>query len=232
HNKWWPVGKNVLTSPGVATSLAADTYELQITGTDPGNVVNATDPTKSTQTQNNFSIGVVDAGATPGTVQVYGNGTMCNWYNVSGTSTGPGTSTFYLAQIPAKYAGKTIQINLFDPGDSYQATYIKVVSPDKNTQTEVGFAWTAATLEGAAVSSGTVVAGSSGLPATTSSGTKVFNDLMVTISIPLGASYGSTATGGLWNNGWWQIQYIANSANDTTTWGVDVAGTPVHLTMP
>ena len=32
--------------------------------------------------------------------------------------------------------------------------------------------------------------------------------------------------------GWWQIEYNINAANDTTTWSVSIRGNPVHLILP
>ena len=232
HDKWWEVGQNVTagsagtfpvtsptSSPGVATGLAAGTYELQVTTTDPTNA--------TTNAENMFSIGVVDGGAA-GT-QVYGDGTMCNWYNIAS-----GSSNLYLAQIPATYAGKTLQINLFDVGDTSANTYLKILSPEGGSQNAVAFTYSASTLEGTVKSSGSVPASGSGLETTSCSGscTKYFNDLMLTMTVPLDTTYGSSGTGGLWNNGWWQVQYNVASANDTTTWAVDVVGNPVHLIVP
>ena len=216
HNKWWAVGQTTASPTSAQTNLAAGTYELQVTTADPTNT--------ATSAENMFSIGVVDGGAA-GT-QVYGNGTMSNWYNITG-----GSSTFYLAQIANTYAGKTLQINLFDVGDAGSSTYLKIKSPDGGTQSYVGFTYTSTTLEGTAGPSGSVTAGSSGLQTTncSSSCSKPFNDLMLTISIPLSSSYGS---GALWQNGWWQIEYDVSSANDTTTWAVNVVGNPVHLVVP
>ena len=58
------------------------------------------------------------------------------------------------------------------------APYFKILSPDGGSQSYVGFTYTSATLEGAAGSSGSVAAGSSGLQTTdcSSSCTKPFND--------------------------------------------------------
>ena len=62
----------------------------------------------------------------------------------------------------------------------------------------------------------------------TSGSTAKFNDQMLTITIPLDSTYGTT----LWNKGWWQVEYNVASANDLTTWAVDVLGNPVHLVVP
>jgi hypothetical protein len=63
---------------------------------------------------------------------------------------------------------------------------------------------------------------------------------MITITIPLSATYGS---GGLTppgvpgataadKVGWWKIYYDVTNANDTTTWLVNILGNPVHLVVP
>jgi hypothetical protein len=55
-----------------------------------------------------------------------------------------------------------------------------------------------------------------------------YNNTWIEITIPLPSTYGS---GGLWQGGWWQVQYNVSQGNDTTTWSVNVNGNPVHL-MP
>ena len=227
HNKWWPVGQGVPVgaalnqTPGTATGLAAGTYRLEVTTTDPASPSPASS-NASVNAQNDFSIEVTGSGSP----QVYGSGAMANWYNITG-----GTSTFYLAKVGAQYAGKTLEINLFDVGDTSGNTYLKIKSPDGGSQAYTGFTYTSASLEGTAGPSGSIAAGSSGLQATSCSGScsHPFNDLLLTIDIPLSSSYGS---GGLWQGGWWQVEYDVSSGNDTTTWQVNVLGNPVHLVVP
>ena len=62
-----------------------------------------------------------------------------------------------------------------------------------------------------------------------SSCSKPFDNKLLTLSIPLGSTYGST---GLWQSGWWQFEYNVGSNGDLVTWAVDVSGNPVHLAMP
>jgi len=228
HNKWWAIGQGVTVgaalnqTPGVATSLPAGTYRLQVTTTDPTSPAPASS-NASVNAENMFSLEATDPGGSP---LVYGSGSMANYNNISG-----GTSTFYLAQIGAKYAGKTLEINLFDVGDTAGNTYLKIKSPDGGTQAYTGFTYTSASLEGTAGPSGSVSAGSAGLQATSCSGScsQPFNDKLITIDIPLPSTYGSS---GLWQNGWWQVEYDVSSGNDTTTWQVNVLGNPVHLIVP
>ena len=60
--------------------------------------------------ENLYSIWV---GSTGGRARVYGGGRMVAYTNMDAA-----TSTFYLAQIEAVHAGKTMVITLFDPGES------------------------------------------------------------------------------------------------------------------
>ena len=68
-----------------------------------------------------------------------------------------------------------------------------------------------------------------GCPAVLDGSGSQFDGYWLTIMVPLPWSYGS---GGLWQNGWWQIQYTVGGGNDTTTWMVDILGNPVHLVVP
>jgi Flp pilus assembly protein TadG len=231
HNRWWLVGTNVpvgnganqtpstLNNPtGTAGNLPAGTYRLEVTTTDPTSPAPTSDNDK-VNAENMFSIELQTGG------QVYGSGSMANWYNITG-----GTSTFYLAQIDKTYAGKTLQINLWDVGDNAANSYLKFKSPDGGSQKYVDFTYTSASLGGTAGPSGSISGSSSGLQTTIcgSSCSTPFNDMMLTILIPLNSSYGTS----LWNSGWWQVEYNVSSGNDTTTWQVQVRGKPVHLTMP
>jgi Flp pilus assembly protein TadG len=186
----------------LATGLAAGTYRLNVSTNSSNN--------NSTNAENGWSL---LASSTGGTAQVYGQGQMVAYTNLIS-----GTSRFYLAQIDKVHAGKTLEIHVFDP-DSMTGT-MRILSPDSiagNTQTYLNFSWTADNGQ-----SGTNV----NSIAITPNG---FNDVLVTIAIPLPTTYGSS---GLWQNGWWQIEYNVGGGNDTTTWSVDIRGNPVHLLVP
>ena len=167
--------------------------------TDTGNV--------STSAENGWSL---LASSTGGTARVYGQGTMVAYTNLIA-----GTSRFYLAQIDKVHAGKTLEIHVFDP-DSMTGT-MRILSPDGNAQNYVNFNWSADNGQGGTDASSIAI---------TPGG---FNDVLVTITIPLPTTYGS---GGLWGSGWWQIEYNVGAGNDTTTWAVDIRGNPVHLLVP
>ena len=53
------------------------------------------------------------------------------------------TQPFYLAQIEAAHAGKTMVIQLFDPGESSGDAFLRIKSPDGNAYNYANFTWTA-----------------------------------------------------------------------------------------
>jgi hypothetical protein len=211
HNKW-------VTFSGVT---AGHTYRLMVTTTDP------TSPTanRDENFENMFSIAVSGTGNT-----VHGNGAMETYANISS-----GSQEFYLAQIDRQSgAGKTIEIDLFDPGDTSSASWVQI-EPDTSSSST---AWQPATFSYTASNgrsnastnciqthggTGTAPAGCS---ETSSTNSTFYNNSWVYILITLNTSYGSPS---LVNNGWWKIKYIVNLGNDTTTWQVSIRGNPVHL---
>ncbi len=196
HNRWW----------SMATSLAAGTYRLNV------NTSTAT----GSSAENMWSLWV-SGGSAP---RVYGGGKMAAYTNLSA-----GTQLFYLAQIPAVHAGKTMYISLFDPGDVGGNAFLRIKTPDGNAYNYATFSYTADNGR-----SGTNVTQIQ----TASGGSSLFNDSVLTITIPLPAGYG---TGGLTppgetQAGWWKIEYQVGGGNDTTTWAVSIRGNPVHLVLP
>ena len=116
-------------------------------------------------------------------------------------------------------------ISLFDPGDVGGNAFLRIKTPDGNAYNYATFSYTADN-----GSSGTNVTQIQ----TASGGSSLFNDSVITITIPLPASYG---TGGLTppgetQAGWWKIEYQVGGGNDTTTWAVSIRGNPVHLVLP
>ena len=203
HNDWYRL----------ANGLIPGTYRLQVTTSAAGNA--------STNAENMFGI-EVKANA-PG-ARVYGTTKMCLYNNLDNA-----TSLFYLAQIPAVHAGKTLEIKLFDPGDVGGTAYLRVKKPTPTGYVDATFNFTAA--GGAGSQSGSNVT----VLQTASSGSSLYQNSWVTIQIPLPATYG---VGGLTPPGetepaWWKIEYqITQAGNDTTTWEVSIRGNPVHLITP
>jgi hypothetical protein len=219
HDKWWPI----------ATGLAAGTYRINITSADIA-AVNA----KATF-ENDWSIEATGgADASGNTPRVYGLGKIVA-YNIIA---GKGTQSFYLAQIGAENAGKTLEIDLFDIGDISGTGTLNIMSPDGNVYTNATVSYTSDANCGVilGVAGPCISASTPSISVTDSSGHQSWQDSWLTIRVKLPASYGcSIATPclkpiGETQQGWWKIAYTTSSgANDTTTWMVSLIGNPVHL---
>jgi hypothetical protein len=221
HNKWWTL----------ASGLAAGTYEVQVSTTDSiAGTVNV-----NTNAENMFSIMAVGGKDVSGNgPTVYGYQDMAVYNNLAG-----GVQQFYLAKIDQTTgAGKTLTIDLFDIGDT-TAGSIQILSPDTSGTSPVqvtNFSYTTYNYNSSLqqVSPGNCKAGNSdncsgsNRSSITVAGPKgsSFNNTWIEITIPLPTAYGAN---GLWQGGWWQVQYNVTASNDTTTWSVNVNGNPVHL---
>jgi hypothetical protein len=170
--------------------------------------------------------------------QVYGYDKMALYNNLTASGVSQMAYLAKVDQITGK--GKTLTIDLFDVGDS-TAGYIRIWSPDKSLTQQVlvnNFSYFTYNINssGSRVSPGNCVAGLSDLcsdygrskitvrVASASNGS--FNNTWLEITIPLGPNYGNN---GLWQGGWWQVEYVVSAGNDTTTWSVNVNDNPVHL---
>jgi hypothetical protein len=200
HNQW--------VLPSGFNNLPSGNYRLNVNTSiaNNGNV----------GAENLFSIWVQSGG----NARVYGGGRMAAYTNLAG-----GLQQFYFAQIGAEHAGKTMEIQLFDPGESSGNAYLRILSPDGNVYNYANFTWRSD--DGRS---------GSGSQLQTSNGSALFNNQMVTIEVQLPANYGATGLnppGDATNEqGWWQIEYNIAEANDTTTWSVSIRGNPVHLVLP
>jgi len=139
-----------------------------------------------------------------------------------------GTQLFYLAQIDASNAGKTMEIKLFDPGDVSGDAFLRILSPDGNAYNYATFSWTSDGPSKVNPLSGTNVTQIQTSSVATQSW---FDDRVITIEVPLANTYGSTGLTppGEPSPGWWKIEYTVAGGNDTTTWQVGIKGSPVHL---
>ena len=202
HNHWWQ-----LTS-----GLGEGTYRLQVTTSQGGTLQNGL---------NNFAIQVTTSSGSA--ARVYGQSRMCAYVNLANTS-----AVFYLAQVDAVYAGKTLEIRLFDPGDITN-TSLRIEQPTATGYVDATFKFTATGSAGGAPTSG---GPQTSLP-TSNAFANFYNNQWVTISIPLPAGYDAPTPPGETQPGWWKIQYTVGAAGqDVTTWEVNIRGNPVHLVIP
>jgi hypothetical protein len=221
HDQW--VRQQAWTQPGPA-SLPAGRYRLNVDTSQAGNA--------GTGAENMWSIYVGDNGPA-GSARVYGGGRMVGYNNITSNS---GYQRFYLAQIEKVHAGKTLIIELFDPGDVGQNAWLRVLSPDGNVYSYATFDYTADSVCVSGRSDSCAATGRTQIQTYRNGSGSSFDNSVLTIEIPLPATYGSgglNPPGDATNEeGWWQIEYQVGQANDTTTWQVSIRGNPVHLVVP
>lgn len=137
-----------------------------------------------------------------------------NWISIYANFAGS-IATFYLAEISQEYAGKTLLITLFDPGEGGYT--IEVLDPSGSP---VSFVARDMGVDG--VTPASPLSASTILDVTASR----YNGKYVELAIDLPGNYGAT-----YSQFWWKIRYtFGSSVTDRTTWGVRVLGNPVHLT--
>jgi hypothetical protein len=137
---------------------------------------------------------------------VWGWNNMCVRFNITG-----GTAVFDLGEIPAAYAGKTLNFSLFDPGDASGNVTMDILNPS-----------------GTAVQlpSWVRTQGNNGVDLLASSnGDAIYNGLWLKLPITIPANYNPTA-----GNDWWTIKYVATGTpGDTITISISLSGSPIHL---
>jgi len=211
HNQWWTL----------ATVVSPGTYRLQATTTNPLNI----NDQKGTSAENMWALRAVATDPTYGP-HVYGLGKMVIYANVAN-----GTTLFYLGQIEAVHAGKTMVIQLFDPGDASGNSSIEILQPTATGYTPARFNYIADS-NAAGSKTGTNVASLR----TTINGVAQYNNSWVTLTVPLPKTYTAPLPPGEpagTLGGWWEIRYTFDSTTtDTTTWQVSIRGNPVHLVLP
>lgn len=211
HDHWWTL--TTVTSPG--------TYRLQVTTSDHLNP----DAQKWTSAENMWSLRAVATDPTH-KPYVYGLGKMVIYANVAS-----GTTLFYLGRIEAVHAGKTMVIQLFDPGDASGNASIQVLTPTATGYVPASFSYTAD-----ANASGSKNGSNVTLLKTTISGAVQYDNSWVTLTVPLPKTYAAPLPPGEppgTLGGWWKIRYsFDNATTDTTTWQVSIRGNPIHLVQP
>ena len=199
-----------ITFKTVAASVG--TYRINIQTTVVG--------TSPADGSNSFSIRATESGG--GTQpQVYaglaGTQSAMSIYN----NFAAGDAWLYLAQIQSSMAGKTMEIDLFDPGDMDGTGTMYFEMPGASSYSAATFNWRDA---GTSLSAtGTVHSNVTSL-VTATNGTSNFNGHWVVVTTRIPTNY--TAP----QNGWWKIKYnFTGVAHERTTWRVEIIDSPVHL---
>jgi hypothetical protein len=146
-----------------------------------------------------------------------------------------GLAQLYLAEIAAVHAGKTMQVELFDPADGIDS--VRILDPHGQY---VDFSWYTVDCRlysydcvrgDLGSSSSPLHQTCSGVPCLEQASGISFQDRTIKISIPLDAGYTCNHPAGQPEDCWWKVEYADTdaNANETTTWGVTLSGDPVHL---
>ncbi|HYO43010.1 MAG TPA: pilus assembly protein TadG-related protein [Candidatus Limnocylindrales bacterium] len=227
HNRWWPMVNNLTGGSD------GKTYRLRTSSTDPNN---STDQ-RNSNAMNSFALWSSASGGSP---RVYGLGAMETYEPLPKSA----SSIFYLAQIDAVHAGKTLVISLWDPGDTPldMSSSVQILIPGSAGYSAASLKWSAA--KGTAASNVSACTGAKGTGTSitanlgngNASGQK-FNGCWVTIEVPIPASYAADTPPGEMEPGWWKIKYTTGASTsaygfDVTTWQVIIRGNPVHLVLP
>ncbi len=223
HNEWF------LLASGLSGGPNGKVYRVHTTSTDPANI----SAQQYVNGENSFAL---YANASGGTPRIYGIGAMQAFTPLSSSSTSVDTvSEFYLAQIEAVHAGKSVEIKLWDPGDTNPLrAELQILTPNPTGWSPTNLTWTAASGTPGSASCGASTWGSGSSIVTNVGATGgTYNGCWLTITIPIPAGY--TAD----QDGWWKIRYkMRNSgsgtdtSSDVTTWKVEIRGNPVHLIVP
>lgn len=164
---------------------------------------------------------------------------------------------FNLADVPVTEAGKTLQVEMWDPGDGgdtigfYYPDNTNPIGKSDSAVAAIGahpMVWQDVTTyyDGTSLPPGLLAGG--GAPQTEADnllkvdavgpsrpgrpGSEQFNDHLVRVFLPIPTDYKAGASDPFGRGGWWLIRYDFGSGgvvNDRTTWTVRVLGDPVHL---
>jgi hypothetical protein len=219
HSRWY------LLASGLTGGANGTVYRLHTTSTDPANST----AQLGTNGENSFALFASASGGTP---KLYGIGAMQAYTPLTASGGGTVSSEFYLAQIEAVHAGKTVEIHLWDPGDTQNlAANLQILVPNSGGWAPTTFSYTAktGTTNSNRTNSCNTNSGTGTSVTTNTGGTSRFNGCWITIQAVIPAGY--TAP----QDGWWKIRYNMtgnDTSFDVTTWKVNIIGNPVHLILP
>jgi Flp pilus assembly protein TadG len=149
-------------------------------------------------------------------VQLFANGRLPQYVNAVRSDGTSSTPTFYLAEIPAGSAGRTLTLEFWDIGDVNNGTTNFEVLPPSGSPTCV-----ISPVKSGAVASGCTLSGIA---------SSQYNGELVTATIALPNNYSCSANP---NIGCWfriRMSYSANAQPvDTTTWVARLDGDPIRL---
>ena len=224
HNHWVQL----------AGGLPAGNYRLHTTSriyNTGSKAVDGSDDQTDSAGLNAFAIWVSSNGPNP---RVYGLGAMESYFPLPGNQ----TSVFYLAQLEAVHAGKWVDIDLWDPGDTGDlSAVLRILAPDGGGGTVQRFYWNAVTgtTRPASFQCGPTTSSQVSSITTSNGNGGIFNGRWLRICFQLPDNYSAPLDPTYHQPGWWRISYQMSgtgASTDLTTWEVNVRGNPVHLVLP
>jgi hypothetical protein len=126
-----------------------------------------------------------------------------------------GISTLHVAEVAEVHAGKTLELQFYDPGEDDANAFMTVKNPGGATAT---CDWVAKNEAGT-----TVRSGSGNCRIQTSDGNSFFQGLWVTAQVEIPDGYTCTT------NCWWKMEIENSQPHDRTTWAAKIIGNPVRL---
>ncbi|HLU31105.1 MAG TPA: pilus assembly protein TadG-related protein [Acidimicrobiia bacterium] len=129
------------------------------------------------------------------------------------------TTEFHLAEVEDYYAGKTLVVELFDPGEGAQG-YLQMIDP----RTDAPYTGTCRVYDSNNPNSGWNLIGTP-TPCQEHVSVNEYHDRWVKFEMDLPSDY---ACG---TDCWWMVNYAYGGSipNDTTTWRAYIVGNPIHL---
>ena len=186
------------------TQSGSGIYVLQIMVQDPG-------ATTDRAGLNRYGVRVTGAGS-----KLFGLGDFALYNNASGT-----TTSFYLAEVPTYYHGKTFVVELWDPGDAPGGGTLKIVDPTGTTFDDGECrVYTRPTVTANWALLNTIGPGND---CQETVAPQEYNADWLKFELDLPAEYACT-------NCWWKVDYdYPGGVQDTTTWRAYMIGNPIHL---
>lgn len=172
--------------------------------------------------QNYFSLWATSA-THPGYCTTFSSttcpGLYANDYMPVRTDSTSSPAVFYLAEIGAEHAGKTLQVEMWDLGEGMRS--VAILDPNGN---ELDFDYHTSYSINGSNHSGDENSNPFGCRCLDVTGA-VFNGDLVTVEIDLGGLDWTT-----FPNDWFQVRYVLDTSSvDWTTWSVTIIGDPVRL---
>ena len=146
----------------------------------------------------------------------------------TGATIDTGYTCLDMACIPTSYAGRTLSIQIFDPGDGSGNIYVGIAEPGVGTAD--------VTYPGLDPSYIATIDGDSVVHARfctpiTGPDYNAFNGVWLTAAVTLPANYTGDCSSGPSSTGWWQMIYASanGTPGDVVGMKLSLTGSPVHL---